>query len=122
MAEILLPGSGERVATELQGDGSHVQKFTTRVDKTWSAPTSAVVTGSSAQLVASNAGRKGLLICNNSGFTIWIAGSGNPAEVGKGIPIFPNQLWTMTEYTFSTGAISAISEGASSNVSVQELT
>jgi len=101
---------------------SGVVIVSTKSALTGSSPTFATVGVTSAQAVASNANRKGLVLINTSANTISLAFGANAAVLSSGITLTPNGVWVMDEYTFSTSAINAIATGASSNLAVQELT
>lgn len=94
----------------------------TKTALTGSAPTAGSVGVASGALVAANASRKGLVLTNTSANTVSFGLDGNAAVLNSGITLRPQQSWTMTEYTFTTGAIAAIASGAASNVAIQELT
>lgn len=86
-----------------------------------SSPATASVGTSSAQAVASNGSRKGLLITNLSNNIVFL-GLGATAELNKGIALTPYGAFQMDEFTFCTSAVNAIATGTSSTVSVQEFT
>lgn len=86
---------------------------------TASSPTAATVGVSSAQAVASNANRKGLILTNTSVNRISF-GIGATAVLNSGITLFPGGTWYMDENSLVTGAINAIAGAASSNLAVQE--
>jgi hypothetical protein len=75
----------------------------------------------SAQAVAANASRKGLVVVNTS-TNIISFGLAAAAVLNSGITLSPYGAWTMDDYTFTVGAINAIASGASSNLAIQELT
>jgi len=96
----------------------------TSIDKvplTFSAPTFASVGVASAQAVAINANRKGLLLVNTSANYISI-GLGSPAVLYSGITLNPlgGSFW-MDDYSFTTAAVNAIASGVASNLAVQEM-
>lgn len=74
----------------------------------------------SAQLVAANTARKGLVVMNNSVNTIAI-GIGVTAVLNSGIVLYPGGIWYMDAFTFSTAAINAISTAATSPAPYQEM-
>lgn len=94
---------------------------TSKTALTASSPTSATVGVTSAQAVASNASRKGLVLANTSAHTISF-GIGASAVLNSGITLYPGGVWVMDEFTLSTGAVNAIAGAASSNLSIQEFT
>jgi hypothetical protein len=83
------------------------------------APTFATVGTSSAQAVAQNNNRKGLILTNTSANIIYL-GFDSAAVVGRGVVLFPNGVYCMGTYDFTTLAVLAIATGASSNMAVQE--
>jgi len=93
----------------------------TKIPLTASAPTATSVGIVSAQAVAANAARKGLLLVNTSVNYISI-GIGSAAVLYSGITLNPlgGTFW-MDEYSFSTAVINAIASGAASNLAVQEM-
>lgn len=93
----------------------------TKTALTASSPTAATVGTGSAQAVASNSSRKGLVLTNTSVNTISL-GIGATAVLNSGITLFPGGVWEMTETNFATGAINAIAGAASSNLAIQEFT
>jgi len=92
-----------------------------KVPLTFSAPTAVSVGIVSAQAVAANANRKGLLLVNTSTNYISI-GLGSAAVLYSGITLNPSggTFW-MDEYSFTTSAVNAIASGAASNLAVQEM-
>ena len=92
----------------------------TKTPLTASSPTTASVGITSAQVVASNANRKGLVIVNLSSNTVSFGIGANPAVLNSGITLAPNGVWNMSEYDYNTSAINAIASGASSTISIQE--
>lgn len=87
---------------------------------TAAAPTQALISTASAQAVAVNSNRKGLVIQNLSANIVSL-GVGATAEIFKGITLDPKMYWVMDEYTFSTQVINAIASAGTGNVvSVQE--
>lgn len=87
-----------------------------------SAPTQVSVGVSSAQLVAFNAQRVGIVVTNISTGTVYLGiGASNAAVVGSGITLMANGgSWSMDEYTYTLEQINAISHAAQSAVAVQE--
>lgn len=73
-----------------------------------------------ANILSSNAARKGLVVTNLSSSTIYI-GIGNTATLNAGIVITPNGgIFSMDDYLFSTEAISAVANAASNVVAIHE--
>ena len=98
------------------------QQVSTKTPLTASTPTNATVTGTSSQVVASNASRKGLSIINLSTDIIYI-GLGTTALLQKGIALTQTgSVYEMSEYDYTTSSVTAISSGASSIISIQEFT
>ena len=93
----------------------------TKFPGTSSSPTSATVGVSSAQALASNVNRKGLVLTNTSINKICI-GIGATAVLNSGITLYPGGVWVMDEFNFTTGAINAIASAGSSNLAIQEFT
>lgn len=93
---------------------------TTRSALSPSSPTSGSVGTSSAQVLAANSNRKGLILINTSTNNMSF-GLGTTALLNSGITLTANGTWVMDEYTFYTGAINAIASSSSSNLSIQEL-
>ena len=92
----------------------------TKTPLTGSTPATATVTGTSANVVASNSNRKGMVITNISSDIIYLSFGASTAVVGDGIALSPYGVYEMEEYSYSTQAINAISSGTSSLVSIQE--
>ena len=88
---------------------------------TTSAPAQVSVGITSAELVAANASRKGLILVNNTLNTVSIA-FGAAAVLNSGITMTPGGVYCMSEYDFSTAQIRAIASLAATIVSVQEFT
>lgn len=88
---------------------------------TGSAPAAVSVGIASAEAVAANANRKGLLLVNTSANYISLA-FGAAAVLYSGITLNPSggAFW-MDEYSFTTAQVRAIASGAASNMAVQEL-
>lgn len=75
----------------------------------------------SAQVVAANTSRTGLIAINTSSGFISL-GVGTTAVLYSGITLYPGGSWCMDKYSFTTDAINAIASVASSNLAVQEFT
>lgn len=91
----------------------------TKTPLTANSPATATVGVTSAQALAANSARKGLVIFNESANTVSI-GIGATAVLSSGITLFPGGVWFMDEYTMTTAAINAIASAASSAISIQE--
>lgn len=88
-----------------------------------SAPAAASVGVASAEEVAANANRKGLVLVNTSANTISLAFGTNAAVLNSGITLnATGGTWVMDEHTFTTQAVNGIAGGAASNLAVQEFT
>lgn len=86
-----------------------------------SAPTAASVGVASAQALAANPNRTGLVLVNTSANTISIAFDGNAAVLNSGITLNPNGgTFVMDDDTFTQKAVNAIAGGATSNLAIQE--
>lgn len=86
---------------------------------TANSPATVSVSTTSGLALASNAGRKGLLVINLSNATVCF-GIGATAVLSSGICLQPSAAWSMNEYSFVTGAINAIASAAASTISIQE--
>lgn len=88
---------------------------------TASAPTASSVGVASAQAVASNSNRKGLVLTNTSANYISLAFGANAAVLYSGITLNPGGgVFVMDEYLYTTAAVNAIASGAASNLGIQE--
>ena len=115
-------GTERAVAVALvDANGNQITTISTKTTLTASSPTAASVGVASAQAVASNTSRRGLVLVNTSSNTISF-GIGATAVLNSGITLTPGGVWEMGEYTYSTGAINAIASAAASNLSIQEWT
>jgi hypothetical protein len=103
------------------GQSGEVQPVSTKTPLTALSPTNATVTGTSAQIVASNASRTGLAIINLSSDIIYLAFGSATAVVGSGIALTQKgSVYETSEYDFTISAVNAISSGTSSVVSIQQ--
>lgn len=93
--------------------------ITTKTALTAASPANASVGVASAQVVASNGSRKGLLFVNvsNNRISFGVAAS---AVLDSGVTLYPGGTWEMDEYCFATGAVNAIASAASSSLAIQE--
>ena len=98
-----------------------VQATTTRTSLTAAAATYATVGVTSAEAVATNANRKGLILVNTSAGVISLC-VGAAAVLYSGITLYPMGSYTMSEYDFTTGQFRAIASVAGSNLAIQEYT
>jgi hypothetical protein len=103
----------------VQAAQSGAWSVNTKTALTVNSPTAATVGVASAQALASNASRKGLIAVNTSNATISCA-IGSAAVLNSGITLAPGAAFTMNEYTFGTGAMNCIAGAAASNLSLQE--
>lgn len=86
------------------------------------APAAATVGAASAEALAANSARRGLVMVNTSNNTISL-GLGATAVLNSGITLLANGgTWVMDRDTFTTAAVNAIASAASSNLAIQELT
>jgi hypothetical protein len=117
-AAALAGADGDYAPLEVDANGAlWVRNF---ADLTAAAPAATSVGIASAQAVATNANRKGLILMNTSANTISL-GIGQAAVLNSGITLNPlGGSFEMDQYSFSTGAVNAIASGAASNLSVQE--
>lgn len=103
-------------------NGGNSSTISTKTPLTAATPTTATVGTSSAQIVATNSLRKGLIVTNLSNNVISI-GIGTTAVLNSGITLTAyGSVWQESEYDFVTGAINAIASVASSIISIQEFT
>jgi len=91
----------------------------TKTALTANTPTFATVGVTSAQVLAANTSRKGLILINTSTGNISI-GFGSTAVLNSGVTLYPNGTFFMDEYMYTTSAITAIAANASSNLAIQE--
>jgi hypothetical protein len=94
----------------------------TKSPLTFSAPTTATVNTTSTLILAANTARRGLCLSNTSPQQISLGFNGNAASYQNGITLFPGEKFLMDEYSFSTGAIYAVTTGATTYIGVQEMT
>lgn len=93
----------------------------TKTPLTALSPTTATVGTSSAQAVAANAARKGLIIVNLSSNVISIGVGANPAVLDSGITLTTlGSVYQASEYDYFTSAVNCIASGAGSVISIQE--
>lgn len=105
------------------GSASGTQIVSTKTPLTASSPTFATVGTTSAQILASNASRKGCSVQNNSATaSVYLAFGANAAVVGSGIFLAPYGTYTMDEYLYVTSSINAIASAVGTNVTLQEFT
>lgn len=83
------------------------------------SPTAASVGTVSAQIVAANASRKGLILVNTSTAHISL-GFGVAAVLDSGITLYPAGAFNMGYLDFDIGAVNAIASAAASNIAIQE--
>ena len=91
----------------------------TKNSLTSNSPAVATVGLTSAQALASNANRKGLILTNTSSANISL-GFGTSAVLGRGITLYTGGTFNMDEYSFTTAAINAIASVAGSTLGIQE--
>lgn len=107
------------------GSNLHVQVDSGVIDtvrtSTGNAPTAVSVGVTSTSVLPANALRKGAVFTNTSSNTISFGLNGNAAVLNSGITLAPFGTWIMDAFTFTSGAVTAIASGASSNLSVQEM-
>lgn len=104
--------------TSLQ-DGTGALVVSERIDLSPAAPTAASVGVTSAQAVAANASRKGLVLTNTSNNRISL-GFGAVAVLNSGITLYPGGIFVMDQNLFDLGAVFAIASVAASNLAIQE--
>lgn len=101
------------------GANLHVQIDATTA--TGLAPASVNIGLTSTAVLAANQLRKGAIFTNRSNNIISFGLSGNAAVLNAGITLSPNGVWVMDAFTFTTGAITAISNVTASALAVQEM-
>lgn len=106
--------------TQSSQQGSSGAVVIDKTDLAPAAPTSATATTTSAQIVAANANRKGLVITNVSNNRVSLGLSGNAAILNNGITLYPGGIFVMDPFTFDVGAVMAIASAASSGIAIQE--
>ena len=85
------------------------------------APPSTYSVGSvSAQVVAENTDRVGLIIVNLSTTNNVYLGLSYPAVLNSGVTLLPGLAWKLDEYTFFIDAVYAIADADGANISIQE--
>jgi len=93
--------------------------FTTTVSA--QAPTQVAVGIASAEVVAQNNYRVGMLLTNISDSTIYLAFASNTAVVGSGVTLLPQGgSFSMDDYIYTKESVNAIAHTAGSALSVQE--
>lgn len=95
----------------------------TKVALTAVSPSSAVVTASSAQIIASNGLRKGLILTHlgSSGpISLSFGATTNLAVLNSGLTLVANEKWSMNDYAFTTSAVNAIATASGPTLSIQE--
>lgn len=113
--------NGQRA--DFQTDAKGAQIVSTKVPRTYSAPQTALVNTTSTLILAANANRKGLYLSNTTGAQqVSFAFDGNAAAYQYGITLYPGEKFWMDEYSFSTGAIYAITTGTTTYIGIQEIT
>ena len=106
-----------------QSDANGAQFVSTKVPRTYSAPTTALVNTTSTLILAANANRKGLYLSNTTATQqISLGFNGNAAAYQNGLTLFPGEKFWMDEYSFSTGAVYAITSGSTTYIGIQEIT
>jgi hypothetical protein len=105
----------------IQPTGTNLHAVIDKVSLASAAPAAVAVGVASGSVLASNVNRKGAVFTNTSANTISFGLNGSAAVLNSGITLTPYGVWMMDEYTFTTGAITAIASAAASNLAVQEL-
>lgn len=87
------------------------------------APTYATVGNvASAQILAANPKRTGLILSNTHATQTVSLGLGAAAVSGSGITIMAGKTFFMTQYNLFKGAVNALASGAGTNLGIIELT
>lgn len=105
------------VEADDQGNLKVTEQF---VGLTGLAPASSVVGITSAEVIAANASRKGLVLLNLSKKRISFGLEGAPAVLGDGITLLGGGVYTMDKSTLTEGAITAIGEAVALDLGIQE--
>lgn len=116
-AVLVKDGSGNNINSQQNG-----LNVNTKTPHTYSAPATASVGTTSTLILAANANRVGLYLSNTSAQQISLGFNGNAAAYQYGITLYPGEKFWMDEYSFSTGAIYAVTTGAASYIGIQEIT
>lgn len=109
----------DAVGTVTANQGAPPWRVVSKEDLAPAAPTFATVGVASAQAVAANGSRKGLLLVNTSNNRVSL-GFGAAAVLDSGITLYPMGVFFMEEHDFDTGAVNAIASAAGSNLAIQE--
>ncbi len=111
-------GSGNAINSQ-----SNALDVNTKTPLVYSAPITASVGTTSTLILAANANRKGLYLSNTTATQqISLGFDGNAAGYQYGLTLFPGEKFWMDEYSFSTGAIYAITSGTTTYIGIQEIT
>jgi len=114
----MLDGVGNSI-----GSSSGYLNVNTKSVRTFSAPTTASVGTTSTLILAANPARKGLYLSNTTSTQqVSFGFDGNAAAYQNGITLYPGEKFYMDEYSFSQGAIYAITSGSTAYIGVQEIT
>jgi hypothetical protein len=81
-------------------------------------PGSALIGQTSTLVIAGSPDRTGLFIRNMSNKNVYLAFA-HPAEIGKGVVLYPSESYVMGPTEFSFEDVSAISDGANSEITFQ---
>ena len=116
-----VPVSGPLTDAQLRASPVPVSAVT---DLTPSNSTNATVGVASAEAVAAAATRKGLHLRNTStsGQRISLAFDGESATLDDGVTMYPQDVYEMDAWDFTTGAVAAIASAAGGRLSIQEWT
>lgn len=114
VAPLPIPVDGSGVTQPVSGT------VNLRNAQTPASPANASVGVASAQILAANSSRTGLVLVNLSSNIISL-GLGVAAVLNSGITLTPNGTFVMDAFTFVTTSIFAIASGASSSLAIQEL-
>ncbi len=114
----LQDGSGTSISSQFNG-----LNVNTKTVLKYSAPTTALVNTTSTLILAANSARLGLYLSNTTGNQqISFGFDGNAAVYQNGITLYPGEKFWMDEYSFSTGAVYAITVTATTYIGIQEIT
>ena len=112
--------TGQQAANQLDSQGRML--ISSKTPRTFSAPVTATVNTTSTLVLAANTLRKGLYLSNTSPQQISFGFDGNAATYQYGLTLYPGEKFWMDEYSYSVGAVYAITTGSVAYIGIQEIT